>query len=143
MGRKSTEIFQIPDGLIWRRVELRNFVEVVMINTLTYKLKNAINRIRIKIHKYIYDFDILFDIQKDKELHLKYAFLIAACTIPLIGYMYCAALIAVVAIGKEIYDYFFGGCVELQDVAYTCLGGAIGMYIGEFIKELIIFAIYW
>lgn len=63
-------------------------------------------------------------IAKDKLGHIAggVAFGLATLPAPL---WWAVLVVVVVAIGKEIYDHFFGGTVEAWDVMATCAGGGL------------------
>jgi hypothetical protein len=59
-----------------------------------------------------------FNIPHDKALHLAYGLIIYSF-IALYNYHLAVAVVILVAVAKELYDYFYGGTVEGKDVAYT------------------------
>lgn len=65
---------------------------------------------------------ILEKIDKDKLLHFVAGSLIYASTSWFLGY-YALGLVVVVAVGKEMYDFVYGGTVDKWDVVATMAGG--------------------
>lgn len=63
-------------------------------------------------------------IDKDKLLHFVAGSLIYASTSWFFGY-YALGLVAVVAIGKEVYDNYYNGTVDVWDAVATVLGGVV------------------
>ena len=66
---------------------------------------------------------ILEKIDKDKLLHFVAGSLIYASTSWFLGY-YALVLVVVVAVGKEVYDHYYNGTVDVWDAVATVLGGA-------------------
>ena len=67
---------------------------------------------------------ILEKIKKDKLLHFVAGSLIYASTSWFLGY-YAFGLVVIVAVGKEVYDNYYNGTVDVWDAVSTVLGGAI------------------
>ena len=61
-------------------------------------------------------------IPKDKLLHFVVGSLVYASTSWLLGY-YALIAVLVVAVGKEMYDFVYGGTVDKWDVVATMAGG--------------------
>lgn len=60
----------------------------------------------------------------DKLLHLLAGCTIAGAAHPF-GTLAAAIALAVIGIGKEVYDRFTGGTVDVMDAAATVWGGAV------------------
>ena len=67
---------------------------------------------------------ILEKLEKDKLLHFVAGSLVYASTSWFLGY-YALALVVVVAIGKEVYDNYYGGTVDVYDALATIAGGLV------------------
>lgn len=67
---------------------------------------------------------ILEKIDKDKLLHFVAGSLIYASTSWFLGY-YAFGLVVVVAVGKEVYDHYYNGIVDVYDAVATVLGGIV------------------
>ena len=61
-------------------------------------------------------------IEKDKLLHFVAGSLVYASTSWFLGY-YALGLVVVVAVGKEVYDNYYNGTVDVWDAVATVLGG--------------------
>lgn len=59
----------------------------------------------------------------DKQLHLLAGCTIAATTHPF-GILAAVIALFIIAIGKEVYDHFAKGTVDIYDAAATVWGGA-------------------
>lgn len=66
----------------------------------------------------------------DKLLHALAGIVIAALTYPF-GILYAVICLFVVAIGKEVYDHFFGGTVDIYDIVATVWAGVVMLGIIE------------
>jgi len=64
-------------------------------------------------------------IPEDKANHAIWGALIGTSALLIGGYA-CIPVLAV-AIGKEVYDHFHGGTVELNDIIATTLGGVLSV----------------
>lgn len=69
---------------------------------------------------------LLGKIEKDKLLHFVAGSLVYASSSWFLGY-YALALVVAVAIGKEVYDYYYNGTVDVYDAIATVLGGVVCM----------------
>ena len=69
---------------------------------------------------------LLEKIEKDKLLHFVAGSLVYASSSWLLGY-YALALVVAVAIGKEVYDHYYNGTVDVYDAIATVLGGVVCM----------------
>ena len=58
----------------------------------------------------------------DKKLHLLVGALVALISAPF-SLPLAALLVIVAGVGKEVYDHFFGGTVDLMDIVATIAGG--------------------
>ena len=67
----------------------------------------------------------LSNIPHDKLLHFYYGSLVALVSTLAIGALWSVPIVLTVAVGKEVYDHFYGGTVEAWDVIWTVYGGAI------------------
>ena len=65
---------------------------------------------------------LLEKIEKDKLLHFVAGSLVYASTAWFLGY-YALVLVVVVAVGKEVYDHYYNGTVDVYDAVATVLGG--------------------
>ena len=63
-------------------------------------------------------------IPKDKLLHFIAGVIIYQSTFWVIGY-YSLALVVLFAIGKEVYDHYYGGTVDGYDAVATIVGGLV------------------
>lgn len=63
-------------------------------------------------------------IPNDKQLHLLAGYAIAAAMHPF-GILPAVAALAIIGIGKEVYDHFFSGTVDVYDFMATVWGGAV------------------
>lgn len=61
---------------------------------------------------------------KDKLLHFIAGVMIYQSTFWVIGY-YSLALVVVIAIGKEVYDHYYNGTVDVLDAVATVFGGIV------------------
>ena len=61
---------------------------------------------------------------KDKLLHFIAGVLIYQSTVWFIGY-YAIIPVVICAIGKEVYDRYYGGTVDVYDTVATILGGIV------------------
>lgn len=68
--------------------------------------------------------ELVNKIPKDKLLHFIVGVIIYQSTFWFIGY-YALLLVVLCAIGKEIYDHYFGGTVDKYDALFTILGGIL------------------
>lgn len=59
-------------------------------------------------------------ISKDKLLHFFYGAIATFILSHIIG-LYTIPIVALLAIGKEVYDKYNNGSVEWQDALFTCL----------------------
>ena len=69
---------------------------------------------------------LLEKVEKDKLLHFVAGAIVYAAASWLVGY-YAIALVVVVAVGKEVYDHYYGGTVDAYDAIATVLGGLVCM----------------
>lgn len=69
---------------------------------------------------------ILNKIEKDKLLHFAAGVVIYAIGAVFIGY-YAVLCVAAAAVGKEVYDYYYGGTVDAYDAIATVFGGVVCM----------------
>jgi hypothetical protein len=60
----------------------------------------------------------------DKQLHMLAGCAIAAAAHPF-GILPAVIALAVIGIGKEVYDHFTGGAVDVYDAMATAWGGAV------------------
>ena len=67
---------------------------------------------------------LLEKIEKDKLLHFVAGSLVYASSSWFLGY-YSLALVVAVAIGKEVYDHYYNGTVDVYDAVTTVLGGIV------------------
>lgn len=67
----------------------------------------------------------LVDIPHDKLLHFYYGSLLAAGVNVLAGVAWSMLVVVAVAIGKEVYDKYNKGTVDVWDAVWTVLGGAV------------------
>lgn len=72
-------------------------------------------------------------VQHDKLAHFFYATLITLCLLPFLPLSHVVAVMATVGIAKEVYDYFFGGYVEVLDFLFT-LGGCLVIVVPLFLQ---------
>ena len=63
------------------------------------------------------------NLSTDKRLHLLAGFAIAGAAHPL-GLLVATVALLGIGLGKEVYDHFFGGTVDLYDALATVGGGA-------------------
>jgi hypothetical protein len=68
--------------------------------------------------------DISMNIETDKLLHLLAGCTIAGAVHPF-GILAAVIALFIVGIGKEVYDHFEGGTVDVYDAAATVWGGAV------------------
>jgi len=64
----------------------------------------------------------------DKMLHYFIMYWFATIVYPLVENLwYTVLIITIAAVGKEIYDYFKKGSVEMLDIMWTIFGGLSGV----------------
>lgn len=69
---------------------------------------------------------ILEKIEKDKLLHFVAGSFVYASSSWFLGY-YALALVVAVAVGKEVYDHYYNGTVDVWDAVATIVGGLVCM----------------
>ena len=67
---------------------------------------------------------LLEKIEKDKLLHFVAGVLIYQSTVWFIGY-YAIIPVVICALGKEVYDHYYGGTVDGYDAVTTIVGGLV------------------
>ena len=67
---------------------------------------------------------LLEKIEKDKLLHFVAGSLVYASSSWFLGY-YALGLVVAVGVGKEIYDHYYNGTVDVLDAVVTILGGVV------------------
>lgn len=80
-----------------------------------------------KLNAFLSQFCIACKIPCDKQMHMLCGFIIAAVLTPLIGF-YAVAVVAIIALLKEIYDALHPDkhTADFWDWVATTLGGLVG-----------------
>ncbi len=72
----------------------------------------------------------------DKKAHMWAGLAVYLAVHLFFGPTWAIVAVVVAAIGKEIYDHFFGGTVDEYDIVATLTGGVVGAILTT-IKELV------
>lgn len=67
----------------------------------------------------------LANIPHDKLLHFYYGSLVALVSTIVVGALWSIPIVLTVALGKEVYDKYNKGTVDIWDAVWTVYGGAI------------------
>ena len=67
----------------------------------------------------------LANVPHDKLLHFYYGSLLAAGVCVLAGAVWSMFVVVVVAAGKEVYDRYNNGTVDVWDAVWTVYGGTV------------------
>lgn len=67
----------------------------------------------------------LANIPHDKLLHFYYGSLVASVLTVTVGILLSILIVLMMAIGKEVYDKYNNGTVDVWDAVWTGLGGAV------------------
>lgn len=68
--------------------------------------------------------ELVNKIPKDKLLHFVAGVLIYSASAWLIGY-WAIGLVVIAGVGKEVYDYYYGGTEDVYDALVTIAGGVV------------------
>lgn len=97
--------------------------------------------IRILAEVLLIDEGVMFNLPEDKEGHIRLGLLIGLAFAD--HFIIATLIVCIVAIGKEISDYFFNKYLdiphnfEILDMGATAAGGVIGILIHIFINSLL------
>jgi hypothetical protein len=87
-------------------------------------------KIIAKLNAFLSQFCIVCKVPCDKQMHFICGFIIAAVLTPFIG-LYSVAVVALIALAKEIYDYMHKDIhtPDVWDWVATALGGLVGFVV--------------
>ena len=76
-------------------------------------------------------------IEEDKKLHFWAGFAIASVIGFIINPLTGFIVSILIAIGKEVYDHYFGGTPDRQDIVATAIGGFAGTIVISLLYHVI------